>query len=290
MTLNISNGDCPPLLPPMMANCSGIGVCVSSTYCACPEGFTGRGDFAYNSPSCTMHVRTIQGLYSFWAFVNFGAVIFALYYLMKKLQQRKHVYEFRDLSPFVLGVCSLASFSFMGTSGAIRAAFPDTQTIGTNAAVTVCYFLGVWAFWMAIHAFAYGFLKLIYLQTQVFSSWDTKQKLLVELQKLLTTTAFLASCTCFIPLGMLAQPSTETFFIFGAFHFLGIAVLTLGCGIFIPRFCQRLEVAIESVLNHSENIKTGNNNLNRVLGRLRRFRKWVILIAFGTLPGAVLMG
>ena len=286
--------ECPPLLYPETQNCTGRGVCVSATVCDCQSGYTGIGDFSFQSPSCAIDIVVVKAVYGIYASLNFLGVIITLVYLKIKLSQfniHGRMQKVKVYSPIVLGITESVSMAFLGTTAVIRATFTDTRSIGSDVSTTVCYVIGVTANWFAVHVFTYGFLNLAYVRLMKYKSAQPRVAVVLkEVKTVLGTSNLISIATNLAPLGLLNSSSSESFFAIGIIHFGGMAIFValVGC-ILIPHLCRKIEVEIRAVTeqHHAED---QGRALNLILYRLQTFRFALRLVCIMAGSGGALIG
>jgi hypothetical protein len=132
---------CPLPLFPDKSNCSGTGVCVDETHCACPPGWSGSGDFVLGEPSCSIYLDAVKAL---WAV---GLPFFLIVAMLGIANARKALSlvkpgESRFFNYYMWNAMSYFS-SGVGFGGCaiLKIIDPSTQ-IAQDAVVTVIFWFG----------------------------------------------------------------------------------------------------------------------------------------------------
>ena len=282
-TMTNSSSECPPLLVPQSQNCSGRGICISSTSCDCQDGWTGLGDFAFESPSCNIYIPAIQALWSILAFFQLLSLLFAIYYLRIKHKQSRLVARL----PITMGYLFVVAASLLFCCAVLRAT-DFRRTIGSNVAVTLLFSLGTGTFWVSAHVFAYAFMEATNRRAMVFKASQQEQWLLsLQTVKIsLIVTGILSFVFCLCPLGFLSSNSSSEFLIFGSLHYLGTGTSIFITGtFFIPRFTGNLQKDLENI-----SIDVNIVPLQKVLFKVKLFNRilrqqvltqWLLAFLFG---------
>ena len=265
---------CPPLLPPASQNCSGRGVCVSDTICSCEAGWTGRGDFAFLSPSCDVNLGAIEALYAILAIAHFLQMPICVLYLRTKLDPKRVKKNKYSKLPIAMGFLLLLSNILFSSLGVLRAANPGTRTIGTDPAATVLFGLGGSVYWTAIHVFILGFIEVVHRQALRFRQGSARILPLEQIRVAISTTCALVILFSMAPLGMLTANDASRFLVFGAMHYVGLGSSALLLGLLVvPYYIRKLQNEVKSGRRAIMENVNGNTTvaLDALLFKLKRF-------------------
>lgn len=275
---------CPPILAPETANCSGRGECLSATVCDCLPGWTGHGDFVFSQPTCSVNLDVIRGLWGACAAVNAALFLFAIYYLIQKTAQQKT----RSKSPKVYGICTFTQGLAMLITGSLRASAPE-RVIGTDTAVTVFFFIGSTACWIAAHVFIYSFISLAIKQTRVVREAD-EERILLHMRMSLPVSSTISTIACIMPLAMLGSSSEPVTSALATTHYVVLAVSLCIAGLWLaPSFVGLLMVHINDVTSQQAG-NTKNQVLAKISAKMRRFQTELRNQVVSQLALACLMG
>jgi hypothetical protein len=264
--------ECPPLLSPESTNCSGRGVCISSTWCECAEGWTGVGDFAFGSPTCNVNISAVKALWGILGVVHFIQIFCALYFLKLKLEKQRKSSD-RMIST-VMVLLNLIGNVFFCSTALIRVVYTTTRTIGSDALTTVLFTFGCAFFWTMIHIFVYSFMLLAYSQAMrglQHSNWSPSLK---RFRMVLLVSATCSVVFCLAPLGMLANKNTQGFADFATVHYVGLGVNCFITGslvlpVFIRRLMHEIKRGQDAIIDNLNGSKA--EYFERLYQRIARF-------------------
>lgn len=274
---------CPPILAPESQNCSGRGICVDEFTCECQVGWTGKGDFAFGSPSCGIHIDAVRSLWAIVAILNILALVFSAYYIRVKLAQ-----TIRTKAPLALGFILGLENICIAATGIIRAANPS-RTIGSDVLVTVVFTVGTSLFWCAAHVFIYSFIELGLKQSRIFQHTDVRDALMRHMRLSLPISAVVSVCACLTVLGMLGSTSAEVTHALATSHYLISAFVLALTGFWLtPSFISQLRRDIDSVASKQSGDRA--EMLNRITSKMTRFESELKKQAVSNTVFAVFMG
>jgi len=282
--------ECPPILYPQTQNCSGRGVCLSATTCLCPEGWTGQGDFAFDSPNCDINLSAIRGLWAMLAVSHLFTILWIIFYFKKKYGQRS-----RPVAPIVLGVLFLCSSTCLMITGLIRSIQP-LRTIGSDVTVTVFFCLGTAVFWTGCTVFINIFLELALKQSRIGGSNNNVAIMFARLRGFFPLSICLEWIACLILFGMLNAQSEGAFYGYAATHYLFSAFVMnfcyVYCRVYIGGLSKELQANIKANPGKSAILKIIVWKLDRCLLELRNQGAVNIIFAlfFGIWPFLQVVG
>jgi len=258
------SGECPPILVPDTQNCSGRGVCLTATFCDCEDGWTGIGDFAFQSPTCNVNIKAIQALWGLLACLHWSAAVLAVLYLRIKAKQKT-----RPLGPILMGISILSTGVFVGTTAMIRATNP-LRTIGSDTVVTVLFAFGTSSFWIAVNLFIFAFIDLALRQAKMGRNAEVSQRLLFHMKISLPLLNSISIIACFLPIGMLRATDAGHVQQLASAHYLLSAGELVATGAWLgPQFINRVIKEISEVASHHPG---KSNKLEQIVKKLERFR------------------
>jgi hypothetical protein len=255
--------ECPPILYPDTANCSGRGICVSATECLCEPGWTGQGDFAFGAPGCDSNIAAIKGLWSLVAIMELLYLLWSILFLRIKLRQGS-----RAKSPILLGVLLLFCNLFLMLTGLVRAISP-LRTIGSDVMVTIFFCFGAFFYWTAAHVFIYAFVELAMKQARIIKQSSDLSMILTHLRYWLPISNLASSLACFLPFGMLTGTSATDFRVYATLHYLLLATEICCCFLMSRHYVKKLTSAIDGAINTNP---TKSDSLKKINWKLKRFQ------------------
>ena len=269
--------NCPGVLAPETQTCSGRGTCVSENWCACPDGWTGQGDFAFGAPSCAVNIPAIQALWALVALVHVGTFAFALHFLRVKRAQGT-----KSQAPMYLGLLVVINNIGLIITGLTRAIDP-LRTIGSDPTATVFFSIAAAAFWSATHVFIYAFLQLSIKQARMGREEDA-QKYLKHLKISLPVSNIASLVASMLPLGMLGASNALQVQQLATSHYIILALeLVVTGGILTPYFVKKvvhdIKQAISKNPDKSEKLVQVEAKLQRLQTELRNQMATNVLFA-----------
>ena len=210
---------CPEARVPFTEACSGVGVCLDSLSCECPQGLSGVSDWAIGAPTCAISPVAIQVMYSILAVAQFAQLTFTLYFLKRLWQtssSQNAKKKRRDRYKVVMAIFSVLSTLFFIPLAIIRASQPvnPTSTIGTSTVTTILFAFGISTFWIYALLFSQSILALSLdqLRMQTQEARDNLATAIAILQKGFPIVLVCVVFFCIIPVFLLASTHPWTWY------------------------------------------------------------------------------
>jgi len=268
---------CPPVFAPWTESCVGPlgGECVDAMHCACPDGYTGAGDFAVGSPTCSINIGAIQALYGLLAFVQPFCALTTLVYI-RRIRDRR-LLSMR--STRVVGLAAIVTMSVMFFAlGVLRASSPTTTGIGRHAGATVLFSLGASCFWIYILHFTSFLVTMSLRQSRVMDMGGSEASVYVvfvsRVERALPVLVVLVLMICFLPCVMLGLNDSRAVFIVGVLHYEGLALYAFILGVVVaPRVLRPIRNEIAGAITRAKVMRMDTHQLEEVHFKLKRVAK-----------------
>jgi len=246
--MTIGATECPPTLYPLAEACGSNGQCVSAVECACPEGFTGTGDFVAGSPSCIINVQAVQVLWGLTAAAWLCMGVYVVHCLVLFVRYPPRASIKRKVFFLLLTLLCSATFGFVGIA---RASDPLNTAIGTHQATTVAFAFGAASFWVSCLVFSVSFIFVLARQGRIkgqayMDKVELLQKQLLVIYPLMGLVIMAAAFA--MPIAMLSVDKTTpgarwTMYGLALGHYIGLALTMTLLGFFCIRACCRAAAA-----------------------------------------------
>jgi len=290
-------GDCPRVLFPFAATCSGSGTCVDAQTCLCPAGFTGLGDFAIGAPTCAISIVAVQVLYSVLAVSHclvLGFVVVAVHrHLSTHTRATAYVMRRRMLSAALLFISSVLLMAL----GIVRASNPTALTIGTSPVITVLFCFGAAFFWAHLCVFATAVLDMTlrHMRTRSERVDESAQRVAMLVSKGTPLIVIISVGLCLVPLLLLATKNPDAWYAIILLHIVGIGLLCLFLAVAVLHrvtgpLIREVSAAIVSAEARGADtvtLRQGRDKLRRTTNDIVQQGLFNVFIAspFGLLPG-----
>ena len=266
---------------------------MSATTCQCVvPGWSGRGDFAFESPGCQTHVEAVRALWSIVAIVHFVEIFFAIRFFTSRTVKRKTTSKL----PYIMTALMICYDMLFIAVGMIRAINVETRTIGTDPGLTVLFCLGATCYWAMIQIFTVLFVDIVHRQAMFFQKRKEWIIPVHRLKKVVGVMGGFSVIFSMAPLGMLACTDSICFQVLGGIHYVGLGCCILVSGVvLVPVFTKKLENAVQ--MGKNALIEGLNSNLlegfAKLIGRLKFLNRtllrqsipqFILALLFGLWP------
>ena len=275
---------CPPILIPEALNCSGRGVCVSESLCSCESGWTGRGDFAFGAPTCSINIIAVKVLWAITSALHFLEIFYSLSFVVRKYRAKRRLF----LSIFV-GILALLTNICFFIVGLTRAVDTDSRVIGSDPFITILFSFGAMTFWWTAHVFTFIFIELVITQSRIWVKDGGKTIQTLKQMKLgLSFSSLVSTIACILPIGMLGAKTAYLTQSLATTHYVLLAGGMVVTGFFmIPRFARM----VLSAINDTTKCFPGKNQkLERMAQKLNKFIKELRNQALMNISTALIFG
>jgi hypothetical protein len=233
----------------------------------CADGFTGFGDFVLGSPSCTINIMAVQGMWAMVAISHVATLLVAVVYTTR-------IYKRANRQRKLGAACAISSSASFITLGCWRAADPLGTPIGTHAGATILFCLGASCFWMYSVLFTKTMLEISLKQARM-NDTESNQRITRVIDFLrgkgLLVLAGLLVLVCWFPIFMLATTSAWTMYGLGVVHYMGLVIACLVLGVYVtPTTISPIVRDMQAAITRARGMNQDVEQLTVVAGKLDR--------------------
>jgi hypothetical protein len=262
-----------PVFPPETSSCSdNRGTCIAPNICACPDGWTGYGDFVDGTQSCDINVNAIIAIWSIASIGLFLECIGGLYLIkiavhrvQQKIQVKKDTHNNNNNAVSVSVAVArrrleesnwftkiqtwirllLKSPTFLPGIGGAVAGFNFTclaivriiypyDGIGTGIAASIFFFFGTFSYWVMGTSFVFQYTRMATMGIKMKNDGNTIARRVKILKNIcLPLVWFTAAIAGVMSIPMLNDREHMVQYATG--HYVSISITCfIFCGIVMP--------------------------------------------------------